>query len=112
MGVELAAVLSDVRHFRMTTINPRSFDPLGYAEKIAALSIEHCICYEPHRGPKLCLDSIGTKGYELEISELDFYSIQIRRNLPPIVTKLSLEAGSELGSKSDLFEVNLWSDWR
>jgi hypothetical protein len=110
MGPRLAAVLSSVRHFQINTIfcddtHPED-DPPKYAEKLAALSIEHCRRYESHRETKLrriVIDATGTGDW------LEFYRIQIRRNLPPIVAKISdleLEAESELGGRNmDLFDI-------
>jgi hypothetical protein len=109
MGPRLAAVLSSVRHFQINTLfcddtHPEDIPP-KYAEKLAALSIEHCRRYESHRETKLrrIVIDAGTGDW------LEFYRIQIRRNLPPIVAKISdleLEAESELGGRNmDLFDI-------
>jgi hypothetical protein len=112
MGPVFAAVLSNVRYFRMSTLacceNFSSFDHLEYAENIAALSIEHCSCYEPQRETKLRHVSMDPDPRPTELEYLEYYSIQTRRNLPPIVAKLFWEAGSELESNMDLFAVHSW----
>jgi hypothetical protein len=100
--------LSKIRHFRLNTLYddlPLNYRPvdLEYAKKLTALSAEHCNCYEPHRETKLRLISIDMGPWA------DIYSIKTRRNLIPIVTKLSPEAEVESESELDLFGMG-WSD--